>query len=70
MIVIDRFEGLYAVCEAEQTGMIQILRSELPSSSKEGDCLKVNEDGAYELLTEESESRLSEIQKRFDQLFK
>lgn len=70
MIVIDRFEGMYAVCETEQREIIQILKSELPPSSKEGDCLKINEDGAYELLIEESQKRLNDIQKRFDKLFK
>ena len=38
-VIIDRFEGNYAVCETEDKKYINILKSELPQGIKEGDVL-------------------------------
>ncbi|MCL2078464.1 MAG: DUF3006 domain-containing protein [Oscillospiraceae bacterium] len=40
MLIIDRFEGEYAVVEVSGR-MIDIPRSELPSGAKEGDSLQL-----------------------------
>ena len=40
-LIINRFEGDYAVCEAEERKMINIPRRKLPSEAKEGDVLNV-----------------------------
>ena len=42
-VVIDRFEGDYAICEKEDRTMIDIKKSELPSDCKEGDILFIEE---------------------------
>jgi len=44
MLIIDRFEGGYAVVEADKD-FISIPRSELPKGAKEGDCLRLTIDG-------------------------
>lgn len=44
VVVIDRFEGLLAVCEKEDRTMINIKRILLPRDAKEGDVLNI--DGA------------------------
>ena len=38
-VIIDRFEGVYAVCETEDKRYINIFKSELPQGIKEGDVL-------------------------------
>ena len=44
VVVIDRFEGLLAVCEKEDRTMIDIKRTLLPSDAKEGDVLNIDDD--------------------------
>ena len=54
-IVIDRFEGDYAVCEADNGEIINILRKEIPKDAKAGDWLKAD-NGVYlvdKAITEE-----------------
>lgn len=55
MIIIDRFEGDFAVAETEQ-GMINILTSELPEDAKEGDVIYY-ENGVYLIDRKETENR-------------
>lgn len=43
-VIIDRFEGNYAVCEKEDRTMINIERNKIPIESKEGSVLLVTED--------------------------
>ena len=43
-VVIDRFEGKYAVCEKENRAMIDIQRIKLPQEAKPGDVLIINGD--------------------------
>lgn len=42
IVIIDRFEGIYAVCEDENKKMINIEKSRLPNNASEGDFLIVN----------------------------
>ncbi|MBQ8961679.1 MAG: DUF3006 domain-containing protein [Ruminococcus sp.] len=44
MIVIDRFEGEYAVLETDE-GMMNVHRGHLPSSAREGDALSYSNGG-------------------------
>lgn len=43
-VVVDRFEGNYAVCEDKNGEMINIDRSEIPEEAKEGTVLKIEGD--------------------------
>jgi len=61
-VIIDRFEGLYAVCEKEDRTMMDIKRINLPSGVKEGDVLGID----YGIITidrDETEKRRREIEK-------
>lgn len=40
-VIIDRFEGDFAVCEKPDRNMIKILRSKLPAGAKEGDVITI-----------------------------
>ncbi len=56
MLIIDRFEGNFAVCEDEGREMHCIPRGELPEDAREGDCL-VREDGRWQLDRQEAQVR-------------
>ena len=44
-VIIDRFEGNYAVCEKGDRTMINIEKNKIPTEAKEGSVLSVTEDG-------------------------
>ena len=41
-VTIDRFEGIYAVCEDVKKNMINIEKTRLPDNAAEGDILIIN----------------------------
>jgi hypothetical protein len=43
-VIIDRFEGDFAVCEKEDRKMMNIKRDRLPPDAKEGDALIIEGD--------------------------
>jgi hypothetical protein len=44
LLVIDRFEGDFAVCEKDDKTMVDIERVKLPLTAKEGDVIVINGD--------------------------
>jgi hypothetical protein len=67
-VVIDRFEGNFAVCEKDNGEMISIERDKLPSVAKEGDALVIEQDNIY-IDKDETEKRKNEIEKLMDDLW-
>ncbi len=65
--VIDRFEGLYAVCEGSNGEMINILKSELPDGIKEGDKVEKKDDGYIKV---DNSSDRERIKGKLNSLFK
>ena len=63
MLIIDRFEGDFAVIETDN-GMLNVSRSELPTGAKEGDVLRlvIDADG--------TDSRKERIDGMMERLFK
>ena len=59
-VIIDRFEGHFAVCEKEDKTMIDIERSKIPAEAKEGDALLV-EDNKIIIDEEETKKREERI---------
>lgn len=53
-MVIDRFEGDYAVIETDDGGHINVLKSILPKEAKDGDIVLM-ENGEYLIDTENTE---------------
>lgn len=43
-VIIDRFEGKYAICEKENKEMIDIETDKIPTGAKEGDVLIIAND--------------------------
>lgn len=67
--IIDRFEGMYAVCEEENKTIISIPKYKLPIDSKEGDCLILNADGIYEKDKEATAERQKHMLDKMNRLF-
>lgn len=60
-VIIDRFEGDFAVCEREDRRMIDIEISKLPPKAKEGDVLNISQD-IITIDLEETERRKRKIE--------
>jgi hypothetical protein len=61
-VIIDRFEGNYAICEKEDGTMTNIQKDKIPSVSKEGDVLLVN-DNEITIDEDATKNRKEEIEK-------
>ena len=68
-IVVDRFEGDYAVCEQPDRTMINIRQGKLPAGVKEGDVLVVNGD-TITIDVAETAVRKQKARQLMDELFK
>ncbi|MCB2310621.1 DUF3006 domain-containing protein [Clostridium tagluense] len=67
-VIIDRFEGSYAVCEKENRAMINVPKDKIPSGAKEGDVLNITND-MITIDVEETEKRQREIEKLTEDLW-
>ncbi len=67
-IVIDRFEGQFAVCESEDKSIIDIEINKLPEGAKEGDVLFV-EGESITINNEATKMRKKKLQKMMDDLW-
>ena len=61
-VIIDRFEGNYAVCEKENKSMMDIKKTKIPSMAKEGDVLSIDND-VITIDIMKTEKRQREIEK-------
>lgn len=69
ILVIDRFEEDFAVCEDRETGqMINIKRKDLPSEINEGDVLKYK-NFKYEIDYDKKQDIESKINEKVKNLF-
>ena len=60
-VIIDRFEGNFAVCEKEDRQMLDIEKSKIPTTAKAGDVLDIIND-RITIDLEETEKRKKEIE--------
>lgn len=67
-LIIDRFEGEYAICETEDGKIINIKRNEIPEDAVEGDVLIYEED-IYTIDNEANDERKKYIEKLMDDLW-
>ncbi len=68
MLIIDRFEGGYAVCECEDGTFVHIARHLLLESAQEGDALDCWED-MFAPNNAQTTLRKSRIHKKMEHLF-
>lgn len=67
--VVDRLQGVYAVCESENRHTQNIPLYELPSGIKEGDCI-VSIEGNFMIDEKEREKRKREVHSKMNTLWK
>ena len=63
MLVIDRFEGRFAIVETA-SGMVNIPRADIPGDAKEGDVISLV------LNHEQADTQAERVNKLADELFK
>ena len=59
-MIIDRFEGAFAVVEIKLGEYIKLERNKLPKIAKEGDCI-IFSNGVYKIDETETKKRREEI---------
>lgn len=68
-VIIDRFEGEFAVCEVSDDGrMINLPQKDLPEGAKPGDVLTIS-DGSITIDNEETADRKKRINNLLDSLW-
>lgn len=68
-VVIDRFEGIYAICEKQDKSMIDVKKIDIPNNAKEGDVLNIQKDNIT-IDKEETKRRKKEIEELTKDLWK
>ncbi len=69
MIIVDRIEGAFAVCEMDDKSMQNIALSELPAGVKEGDVIAMD-NGTYVIDAKQTKERSERIAQKMNRLFK
>lgn len=67
-MIIDRFEGDYAVCETESGEIKNISKSQISKDAKEGDIL-IRGESEWQIDADESKKRRMSIENRLNKLF-
>ena len=67
-LVIDRFVGMYAVCELENGEFIDVPKEDIPKEAKEGDIL-IKTDNGYCVDKTSTENKRKEIERKMNRLF-
>ena len=70
ILVIDRFEGTYAICEDKDQKFFAIETNELPAGATEGTVLEIDDEGVIRVNEEKTAARRSKIKKLQDKLGK
>lgn len=45
VLVVDRIENGYVICEGEEQRMFALVKDEAPAGVKEGDCIVIDDEG-------------------------
>ena len=67
-VIIDRFEGDFAVCEKADRTMLNVKRTQVPPEAKEGDTLIIDGDSII-IDPATTEKRKNAVNKLFSDLF-
>ena len=69
-LIIDRFEGTYAICEDQEKKMFAISLNELPQGAKPGDVLQISGAGVLSVDQEETQRRRKKMADLQSKLFR
>lgn len=70
ILVIDRFEGAYAICEDKDQKLFAIEAAELPAEAAEGSVLEIDDEGTVRVNAEKTAVRRSKVKNLQDSLWK
>lgn len=68
-LVVDRFEGKYAICQDENGNMFGIELNEMPKDAKEGSVIDINDEGEISVNSQETNKRSQRISEKTSRLF-
>ncbi len=68
-LTVDRFDGIYAICEDEERKMFAIPTAELPKGVREGDKLEINNEGIISVNAEATAADRAAVRAKEDSLF-
>lgn len=63
ILIVDRFENTYALCEDQDRRLFAIERQELPEGVKAGDVLRISDEGEIAIDQKETAARRSRKKK-------
>lgn len=66
--IIDRFEGIYALCEDHEGNLVQIEADNLPKDAGEGDVIELI-NGAFKVCHEKTKNRKQKIEELAKELW-
>jgi hypothetical protein len=69
MLIVDRFEGDFAVCKEGNGETVNIPKAKMPPSAVEGDCLIAVGKGVYAVDADETARRKKRISEKMSRLF-
>jgi hypothetical protein len=69
-LTVDRFEGTYVICEDKDKKLFAIERTEAPEGLKEGDVLRIGDDGTLTVDKEEANRRRAAVRKKQSAAFR
>jgi len=69
-VVIDRFEGRFAVCETQDRKMLNIEKNRIPEDAREGDTLFIRDEGNIIVCKEETKKSKERVLKLMEDLWK
>ncbi len=68
-LTVDRFDGIYVICEDEERRMFAIPTAEMPSGVAEGDKLEIDDDGIMSVNKEATEASRAAVREKEANLF-
>ncbi len=68
-LIVDRFEGDYAVCETEDRNIINIPKTELPDNIREGNSIYLDKNGKYRIDIMNTNNQEEKIRKKMNKLW-
>lgn len=69
VLYVDRFEGIYCICEDENRKVFALPIDELPAQIKEGDIIKIDDEGSITVDKQATDKRRAMIRSIEDKLF-
>ncbi|MEG1427878.1 MAG: DUF3006 domain-containing protein [Oscillospiraceae bacterium] len=64
LLIVDRYEGQYTICEDQEQKLFAIETSEMPPEAAPGSAIQIDEDGIIAIDLKETQNRKNRILKK------